>query len=196
MPYRRQLLIAAITLSASSLCASAAVRIEGQTFDAAARVAGTELVLNGVGVRAVAWLKGYAAALYLPAKAATPPQVLASVGAKRLQMRLLQDVPAEEFVKAIDKGIERNTPADELPALADRQALFERQVQAVGTVKKGDVVDLDFVPGRGLVFALNGKPRGDAIPGADLYAAVLRIFLGDKPIDARLKAGLLGGPVS
>lgn len=196
MPCRPHLLIAALTLAASSLCAGAQVQVEGQSFDAAAKVAGTDLVLNGVGVRAVAWIKGYAAALYLPAKAATPPQVLASSGAKRLQMRMLQDVPAEEFVKAIAKGMDRNTPADELPALADRKALFERQVQAVGAVKKGDVVDLDFVPGRGLVFALNGKPRGDAIPGGDLYAALLRIFLGDKPVDARLKAGLLGGPVS
>jgi len=196
MLYRRHLLIAALTLAAASPWAGAQMRIEGQTFDAVARVADTDLMLNGVGVRAVAWLKGYAAALYLPAKASTPPEVLASTGAKRLQMRLLQDVAAEEFVKAIDKGFARNTPADQLPALAERKAIFDSQVQAVGKVKKGDVVNLDFVPGSGLVFSLNGKARGAAIPGDDLYAAVLRIFLGDKPVDARLKAGLLGGAVS
>lgn len=191
---RRHLLTTLITLT--PLVAAAQMRIEGQTFAATARVGGAELVLNGVGLRAVAWLKGYAAALYLPAKATTPAQVLAAVGPKRLQLRLLQDVPAEEFVKAIDKGFARNTAAAEQPALAERRQAFDRQVLAVAKVKKGDVVDLDFVPGRGLVFLLNGQPRGDALPGADLYAALLRIFIGDQPVDARLKSGLLGGAAS
>jgi hypothetical protein len=191
---RRHLLTAMITLL--PLAAAAQQRIEGQTFDAVARVGGVDLVLNGVGVRAVAWLKGYAAGLYLAAKANTPAQVLATAGAKRLQLRLLQDVPAAEFVKAIDKGFARNTPAAEQPALQERREAFGRQVLAVGKVKKGDVVNLDFVPGRGLLFTLNGHPRGDTIPGEDLYAAVLRIFIGEQPVDARLKSGLLGGAAS
>jgi len=188
---RRPLLIAALSLL--PIVAAAQVTLEGQRFDATVRVAGTELLLNGTGLRAVAWLKGYAAALYLPARATTAAQVLAATGPKRLQLRMLQDVPAEEFVKAIDKGFARNTPAAEQPALAERRLAFDRQVMAVVKVKKGDVVDLDFVPGSGLVFTLNGQPRGDTIPGADLYAAVLRIFIGEKPVDGRLKSGLLGG---
>lgn len=194
MPNRRHLLTAMITLL--PLVAAAQKRIEGQTFEAVAQVGGAELVLNGVGVRAVAWLKGYAAGLYLPARANTPAQVLATPGAKRLQMRMLQDVPAAEFVKAVDKGFARNTPVAEQPALKERREAFNRQVLAVEKVKKGDIVNLDFVPGRGLLFTLNGQPRGDTIPGEDLYAAVLRIFIGEQPVDARLKSGLLGGAAS
>lgn len=196
MTHRRTLLVAASAVVAVALLptlARAQVRIEGQTFDATARVAEAPLVLNGVGLRAVAWFKGYAAGLYLPAKAATPAQVLASTGAKRLQLRLLQDVPAAEFVKAIDKGIARNSAAAAQPALNERRLQFDAQVQALGQVKKGDLVNLDFVPGRGLVFTHNGQPRGDAIPGDDFYAAVLGIFIGERPVDDRLKAGLLGG---
>lgn len=191
MPNRRHLLTAMVTLL--PLAATAQKSIEGQTFEAVARVGGADLVLNGVGVRAVAWLKGYAAGLYLTAKATTPAQALAAAGAKRLQLRLLLDVPAAEFVKAIDKGFARNTPVAEQPALNERREAFNRQVLAVEKVKKGDVVNLDFVPGRGLQFTLNGQPRGDMIPGEDLYAAVLRIFIGERPVDARLKSGLLGG---
>jgi hypothetical protein len=36
-------------------------------------VGDTDLKLNGVGLRAVAWLKGYAAGLYLPKKATAAP---------------------------------------------------------------------------------------------------------------------------
>lgn len=169
-----------------------AARIAEQTFDERLRLDGTELVLNGVGVRAVAWLQGYAAGLYLAEKAASPAQAIALRGPKRLQMRMLLEVPPKEFVKAIHKGMRRNHTPAEHAALADRIAQFDRNVEAIGTVRKGDVVDLDFVPGRGLVMSLNGRERGQAIPGEALYAGMLRIFIGDDPVDTRLKDGLLG----
>jgi hypothetical protein len=193
MLQRRRFLIAAFACAALPRQVLAQVKIEGLTFPATLRLADTELVLNGVGLRAVAWFKGYAAGLYLPARAATPALVLAGTGPKRLQLRLLQDVPAAEFVKAIDKGFVRNTPAAQQPALAERRQQFDAQVQALVEVKKGDVVDLDFLPARGLVFSHNGQPRGEAIAGDDFYAALLRIFIGEHPVDDRLKAGLLGG---
>jgi|WetSurMetagenome_2_1015567.scaffolds.fasta_scaffold04289_7 hypothetical protein len=191
-PLRRRDLIAVFALAAAVPLAHAQMKIAGETFDARLRVGDTDLVLNGVGVRAVVWFKGYAAGLYLTAKAATATQVLATPGAKRLQLRMLIDVPAKEFVKAVDVGIARNTPEAEHAALAERQAAFDAQIQAIGTVDKGAVVDLDYLPGRGLQMSLNGRPSGPAIPGADFYAAVLLIFLGDKPVDKRLQAGLLG----
>lgn len=166
--------------------------IEGQHFDDRIRLADAELVLNGMGLRAVAWLKGYAAGLYVAQRATTPAAVLAQKGPKRVQMRLMVDVPSAEFVKAFDKGIQRNHDEAEQAALRDRGARFDQLVASLGQLKKGDVVDLDYLPARGLVLSLNGKPRGDAIPGEDFYAALLKIFIGRVPVDARLKAGLLG----
>jgi hypothetical protein len=159
-------------------------------------VAGQALELNGVGLRAVAWLKGYAAGLYLGSRVRTAPQVYAAPGAKRLQLRMLQEVDIEEFVKAFHKGVDRNTPEPQRPALAERMARFDTLLRAIGKVKKRDVVDLDWLPGRGLQLALNGQLRGDPIGGEDLYLALLRIFIGDKPVDAELKLGLLGGPIA
>ena len=176
--------------------AVAQVRVEGQTFDARARVANQDLALNGVGLRAVAWLKGYAAGLYLPQKSTSADAVLAMPGPKRLQLRMLQEVSTQEFVKAFDRGVKRNTPEADLPALQSRMEQFDALITTVGKVRKGDVVDLDFVPGQGLVFVHNGKRLGDAVRGDDFYAALLRIFIGPKPTDPELKAGLLGGPVS
>lgn len=164
------------------------------TFAGQATVAGQTLELNGVGLRSVAWLKGYAAGLYLSQQVRTPQQVYAAAGAKRLQLRMLLDVDTEEFVRAFDKGIARNSSAAELPALASRMARFDALLRAIGKVKKRDVIDLDWLPGLGLQLTLNGKLRGEPIAGEDLYAALLRIFVGDKPVDAELKVGLLGGP--
>ena len=169
---------------------------DGYVFPAQAEVGGQTLQLNGAGYRAVAWFKGYAAALYLPRKATTTEQAVSMAGAKRIRMRMLVDVPTQEFVKAFNKGIARNTPADQVPALRERMERFDALVAALREVKRSDVVDLDHVPGTGLVFTHNGRAQGAPIPGEDLYAALLRIFLGQRPVDPELKTGLLGGPVA
>lgn len=169
-----------------------AATIADQHFDDRIRLADHDLVLNGVGVRAVAWFKGYAAGLYLAQKATTPERVLATPGPKRVQMRLLVEVDAKEFVKAFDKGMRRNVAPAAHAAMQDRIARFDGQIQRIGTLRKGDVVDLDFMPAAGTVLRLNGQARGEAVPGADFYAGLLSIFVGDDPVDARLKSGLLG----
>lgn len=185
----------ALLAAAPCMPARAQVKVEGYTFAREAVVAGQTLRLNGVGLRAVAWLKGYATGLYLGAKATTAAAVLADGGPKRLQLRMLQEVPAEEFVKAFGKGVARNTAAAELPALQERMRQFDALVMGLKKVKKGDLVDLDWLPGQGLSFAYNGRALAAPIPGADLYATLLRIFIGPKPVDPEMKVGLLGGPV-
>jgi Chalcone isomerase-like len=175
----------------ATLGASAA-RIADQNFDDRIRLADTDLVLNGVGLRAVLWLKGYAAGLYLTQKATTPAQVLATKGPKRVQMKMMLEVEAKEFTKAFDVGMKRNNTEAEQAAMKDRMEQFDRNIELIGKVKKGDVVNLDFVPGQGLILSVNGQPRGTPVPGEDIYAGVLKCFIGELPVDKNLKAGLLG----
>jgi hypothetical protein len=172
--------------------AAHALRVDGIEFDDSVRLGGRDLRLNGVGFRAVAMFKGYAAALYLAERTSAPDKVTALAGPKRLQMRMLVDVPAGEFVKAFDKGVRRNTPPNELPALTERMAQFDAAVNSLGTVRKGDIVDLDFVPEQGLTLMVNSRVRGGPIVGDDLYAALLRVFVGRVVSDDDLKKGLLG----
>ncbi|HQQ70600.1 MAG TPA: chalcone isomerase family protein [Alicycliphilus sp.] len=193
MPLRRRhLFCASLLLVPSAFAQGDAVTLEGQRFERRLQVAGQDLLLNGTGVRQVAWFKGYAAGLYLARRCNTADRAVALPGAKRLQLRMLQDVAAAEFVKAFRKGIQRNVAAEALPAMADAMRRFEALVSAIGQVNKGDRVDLDFEPGRGTSLSLNGTLRGEAVAGDALFAALLRSFVGDRPYDERLKAGLLG----
>ena len=64
--------------------------------------------------------------------------------------------------------------------------------EAIGPTTKADTINLDFEPQHGLTLSVNGVMKGPAIAGADFFGAVLGIFVGDRPIDARLKKGLLG----
>jgi hypothetical protein len=55
------------------------------------------------------------------------------------------------------------------------------------------VITLDYIPESGTRVTLNGEPKGEAIAGDDFYRALLRIWLGENPVDSSLKKALLGG---
>jgi Chalcone isomerase-like len=185
----RRFACAALLLASFS---ATAARIDQFSFDDRVRLAGSELVLNGVGLRSVAWLKGFAAGLYLREKASSPAGALAQLGPKRLQMKMILEVETKEFIKAFDKSLNRNNTEAERAALKDRVAQFDRILEQIGVIRKGDVVNLDFIPGQGLILSVNGSPRGRPVAGEDLYASLLKVFIGDRPVDKKLKAGLLG----
>ncbi len=169
-------------------------KIEGYTFPGEVTVANTKLHLNGVGVRQVAWLKGYSAGLYLPQVTTSQAQALAMPGPKRVSMRMIIDAPSEEFAKAFTKGVTRNTPPAQLASVQDRMMTFDATVRAIGKLKKGDMVEVEWRPTQGTVALVNGKPQGPPVPGEEMFIAMLKIYIGDRPTDARMKAGLLGLP--
>jgi long-chain acyl-CoA synthetase len=64
-------------------------------------------------------------------------------------------------------------------------------MKAFKEVKEKDVVTLDFVDGATKV-GWNGEPKG-SVPGEAFNRALMRIWVGDKPVQADLKKALLGG---
>ena len=169
-----------------------AARIADLNFDDRLRLAETDLVLNGVGLRSVILFNGFAAGLYLTTKASTSDKALTLGGPKRLQMKMILDVETKEFIKAFDVSLGRNNTETERVGMKDRVEQFDRNLAQIGKVRKGDVINLDFIPGKGLILSVNGTPRGRPVEGVDLYTSLLKVFIGDKPVDKRLKAGLLG----
>jgi hypothetical protein len=188
---------AVLALATAVSLPAQAVRYEGQDFPDTLQLGGSTLVLNGTGKRQVAIYPMYLAALYVPRKAATPEALYALPGPKRLEMRivipLVKDVSTQEFVKAIDKGVRRNSTEAEQAAVAERVKQFNAAISEVGRVKKGDLLVIDYLPAQGgTILTVNGKPWGKPIEGQDFYTAFLKVFLGDKNSDAQLRAGLLG----
>jgi hypothetical protein len=170
--------------------------LEGVQFDDRITLAGRELVLNGIGLRAAGWFKAYVAALYLPQVARSEHEVLAQPGPKRVRLVLLVDAPAVELAKGFDKGVRRNSSAAELAALDTRFKRMFVQMESAGKLAKGDVVDLDYDPAKGTTLLLNSRARGEPIAGADFHVAVLRSFVGGHPYHRRLKQGMLGLPLT
>lgn len=196
---RTWLLGAGAALASLSLAApAAALEYEGFEIDESIKLGGVPLLLNGVGLRSVSILKGYSAALYLSEKSQQVAGVLSNPGPKRVQIRMLLPigVGAKEFVKAINVGVGRNCSEAERLAVAARVERLNEMLQKIGTVYRKDLINLDYLPDKGLVLSVNDKISGEPLPGADLYGAILKVFLGELPVDKRLKAGMLGLPVT
>ena len=166
-----------------------ALEVAGVTVADKVKVGEGALVLNGAGIRTRAIFKVYVGALYLAEKKSAAADVLAQKGAKRVALMLLRDLSAQQLTEALDEGVKANSSAAEAeelkPRIAELLSLF-----ADG--KKGDAILLDFLPESGTVVSVNGALRGKAIAGEDFYRALLRIWLGDKPVDGDLKKGMLG----
>jgi len=167
-----------------------AIEVAGVNVADKARVGASELVLNGAGIRTRAIFKVYVGALYLTEKKPAVAEVLAQKGAKRVSLTMLRELSAQQLNEAFENGIQANHSTTEVEAMKPRIA----ELLALFTdAKKGDVILLDFLPESGTVVSLNGAVKGKAIPGEDFYRVLLRIWLGDKPVDGDLKKGMLGG---
>lgn len=192
--------VAALGLSLAAALPAQAVQYEGQEFPDTLALAGATLQLNGVGAKVfVMRYSAYLGALYLPHKAGTPEAVFAQPGPKRMELRItipfVKDVSTQEFVKAINKGVERNCTEAEQAAVAERVKQFNATISDVGRVKKGDVLAIDYLPAQGgTVLTVNGKAWGKPIEGQDFYTAFLKVFIGEHSSDGRLRSRLLGQP--
>ena len=155
------------------------------------KVGNSELVLNGAGLRSKLFIKVYVGALYVGQKAATPAAIYDSATPRRMVLRLLRDLDADSLHSALDEGLRNNhSPAE----LSDMQAQADQLagiMKAIGKVREGDTVSIDF-SAEGVVVSQNGEVRGK-VAGANFAKALLKVWLGDNPVDASLKKALLGG---
>ena len=170
-----------------------ALEMNGVQVPDTAKVGTAELVLNGAGVRTRAIFKVYVGALYLPEKKTVAMEAIAVKGAKRVALHLLRDLSAEQVAGALD-NMSDNLSDVEREKLSPQIADLKATMAAVGEAKEKSLITIDFLPGAGTRVALNGTQKGKTIAGDDLYPALLKIWLGDKPVDRDLKNGMLGAP--
>lgn len=177
------------------LPAAQALDLAGVTVDDTVKTHayGTDLKLNGAGIRQRFFMDIYVGALYLPEPARDTAAVLEQRGAKRMSLHFVhKEVDAEKLVAAWTEGFEKNLPPEQFRALRPRIANFNGLFP---TLRKGDRVDIDILPradkGATTQVWLNGALRGK-VGGGDFARALLLIWLGEHPVDADLKQALLG----
>jgi len=169
-----------------------AAEVAGVKVEERVKLGSSELQLNGAGVRTRVIFKVYVGALYLPERKSGAAEVIALKGAKRVSMTLLRDLTARQITDAFEEGIRGNSSEAELAALKDQLGAFVATINEIGSAKEKTVITFDFLPESGTQITVDGAARGKPVPGEDFYVALLKIWLGDKPVDANLKRGMLG----
>lgn len=187
------LVTAGLALSAY-VSAVGAAEISGVKFEDKITVAGKTLVLNGLGVRQILFFKGYAAALYLTEKKTSPEAVQALETPRRIVLHILREkIDPDELGQLFIAGMNKNSTKEQKSKVINQTVKFGEMFAAQEPIKKDEVLTLDWVPGSGTVSTRNGKQIGETLPGAEFYNAVLRIWLGESPVQKDLKKGLLSG---
>jgi hypothetical protein len=184
-------LVAGALLAGAFSQAALAAEVAGIKFADTVKVAGKELQLNGLGVRTKVIFKVYAAGLYLQDKKSTVEDVLTADGPRRMQLVMMRDTTSDAFGDAFMSGINNNLDSKDKTKIVTQISKFGEMFALLEALKKGDVLDLDWVPGQGTTCYLNGKRIGDITPDVVFYNAILKIWLGNKPADASLKPKLL-----
>jgi hypothetical protein len=101
---------------------------------------------------------------------------------------LYKEVEAGKIARGWVEGFRANLSEAEYRHLEKRLNRFN---DLFPTLRKGDTVHMDYLPGGGTQLSVNDEPLGN-IEGDDFFAALMQVWIGDHPADNGLKKGLLG----
>ncbi len=149
-------------------------------------VAGQPLVLTGQAVQRKLIFDVYAIGLYLDEPVATPEQVVASDQVKRVHLRMLRDARRDQVANAFREGFLAGN-GSRCEAL---KAPLNRLLAAIPDVKKGQELNLTYVPGEGVTLEAGASRL--RIPGKAFADALLRVWLGADPGTRKLARQLVG----
>lgn len=168
-----------------------AAEVAGVKLDDSVVVDGAPLVLNGAGVRSRVFIKVYVAGLYLPQKSNQASAIAQVNGPRRLVLRMMRSLDAQTLTDALEEGVRNNSSATELAQAKAAMDDLVAQMRKIGKLNEADAVVIDLTPQLTRV-SVNGRAAAQ-VAGASLPSALLRIWLGENPVEGSLKAALLGG---
>jgi hypothetical protein len=185
--------VGAATLVLGALAASSVLAAPTETkFAPDVQVQGTQLQLNGAGTRYKAIFKVYDMGLYTTAKVNSPEALLAQLGPTRLQFTALRELPGTDLGVLFIKGLKENSPKEKVQKHTSSTARFIEIFSGKSKLMPNDTFAMEYVPGKGTTFFIQGQPQGAPVGDAEFFGMVLRIWVGESPADHLLKKALLG----
>ncbi|WP_299769690.1 chalcone isomerase family protein [uncultured Dokdonia sp.] len=150
---------------------------------------GTNLVLNGAGMREKVVFDLYAGGLYLQSKSSDAQRIINADETMAIKLDIVSKLVSSKKMKsAVDDGFEASTN-DNIAPLADKIEKFKSFFS--DKIVKTNVFDITYIKGQGTVVYKNGTKIG-VIEGLDFKKALFGIWLGEDPADEDLKEGMLG----
>jgi len=190
-------ILSALVLGGTLTASWAAVEVQGVALDETVTVGGQQLVLNGAGYRKRGYFKIDVTGVYAPSKFTTLEALEKAPGAKRIELAMLQDISGSQASKYFLIDFEASATPQEFAQLINEVSEVGAVYSALPKIKKGDVINLDWVPGKGLIASMNGQViqvRGAPMNyiNNELLARIMqRMYVGGKT-PQELRDNLLG----
>ena len=162
--------------------------LAGVTVPDTVTLAGSELTLNGMGLREKGWFDVYVGSLYLASPSSAAEEVVAGNGPSRVSLTFVRDVGADKIIGGWNDGFAANNDDATMAAIAERKETFNG---FFGDIGEGEAMVFDMVPGEGTTVTIAGEEKG-TIEGDDFARALRSIWFGPNPPDEDLKEGMLG----
>lgn len=178
-----------LLLAAASVCPAQERTCRDIGFPVHVQVEGSELTLNGLGVRKATFLKinVYVAALYVAHPGRDPRALIESDTPQQIVLQFVRNVGADDLRKAFVEDFDHN-PAGQSASMKERLARLNGWMSDMKTGQR-----LVFTRSRsGIQVNVNGAAKG-TVEGDDFSRVFVSIWLGPTPPNAELKSGLLGG---
>ncbi len=168
---------------------SAQTEVGGATLPNTLTYNQTEFQLNGAGVRERFWISMYVSALYLEEKSQDPEAIMSADEPMAIRLHIVSKlITSSRMVDAVTDGFEKSLDGNTAPVQDRIDKLLGYFKE---DIKKDDVFDLVYQPGKGLTAYKNGVARG-TVEGLDFKSALFGIWLSDDPADKKLKDKMLG----
>lgn len=169
--------------------ANAQTQVGDATLPNQMTIEGTDLVLNGAGMREKVVFDLYAGGLYLQSKSSNASSIINADETMVIKLDIVSGlVSSKKMANAVDDGFEASTD-DNIGPLADRIEKFKSFFSE--KIVKTNVFDIAYIKGEGSVVYKNGTKVG-VVEGLDFKKALFGIWLGEDPADDDLKEGMLG----
>ncbi len=169
-----------------------AVEVEGMQIDDQVTVGGVRLQLGAAAPRKRGYFKTDVMALYTTDKKVTPESFYKPNGPRRMTLTLLRDLPSATISRYFIGDFEQVATDAEFKQLINEVGKTGAIYGSLNRVLKGDVVAIDWIPGKGMQTYLNGKPLNDPAWNTPLYYEVfMRMFVGPI-IPEETRVGLFG----
>jgi hypothetical protein len=197
---RRQLLAGAAGAALMPWAPSAQAagyELEGVELAETVMAHGQKLVLNGAGVRKRGYYKADVTALYLPEKRTTAEPIYRLNGVRRIQLNILREFTSSTISRIFIADFKQAATPEEFKRLISVVGQIGAVYANVKRVVKGDVVNLDWVPGTGWMAFHNNRPlqiEGEPISAINnelAYQIYLRMYIGEAAPE-ELRNALLG----
>lgn len=148
------------------------------------------LVLNGAGLRKEFVFDVYVAALYTPTPTQDAALILDSARPQQIRLYLLRSVSHDQLMSSLKTGIQQNLSAQEQAEVKPGLHTFEKHLQKIGAVGKGDIITLSMFESQ-VTIDFNEQLVAN-IDDQQLGTALLQVWLGANPAQPSLKEALLG----